>query len=337
MAEVDDARGNAASALGPFGVVVIGRNEGERLRRCLDSIVGAASVIVYVDSGSTDESVAMAVQLGVIVVDLDMQLPFTAARARNAGFVELQRHAPALQHVLFVDGDCEVAPAWSEQALAFLDERHDVAAVCGRRRERHPERSIYNRLCDIEWDAPTGEVRSCGGDVMMRAEALQAVGGYRDDLIAGEEPELCVRLRQAGWRIWRLPEEMTLHDAALLRFGQWWKRAQRGGHAFAEGAYLHGAAPERHGVRETVRALVWGAALPTGIVALAIVDPRWLGLAVLYPVQVLRLAARYGISSRIGWARALLMVLARFAEASGVLKFHWNRLIQRRSPLIEYK
>jgi hypothetical protein len=320
-----------------FGVVVIGRNEGERLRRCLDSVTGGGAVIVYVDSGSTDDSVAMARQRGVTVVGLDMNLPFTAARARNAGFRELQTLAPALPNVLFVDGDCEVAPTWPAAALAFLGGHADVAAVCGRRHERHPERSVYNRLCDIEWDAPTGSVRSCGGDVMMRTAALQAMGGYRDDLIAGEEPELCVRLRQAGWRIWRLPNEMTLHDAALLHIGQWWRRAQRGGHAFAEGAYLHGAAPERHGVRETVRAVLWGVVMPLVIVGLGLVDVRWLALALLYPLQVVRLAARYGITRRLGWARALLMVLARFAEASGVLKFHVNRLFRRRSALIEYK
>ncbi|HEY8708447.1 MAG TPA: hypothetical protein VIM34_10655 [Burkholderiaceae bacterium] len=90
-------------------------------------------------------------------------------------------------------------------------------------------------------------------------------------------------------------------------------------------------------MRETVRAVAWGLAMPAVIVALGLVDVRWLGLALLYPLQVLRLAVRYGITSRLGWARALLMVLARFAEASGVLKFHGNRLFRRRSALIEYK
>jgi GT2 family glycosyltransferase len=339
MSETDPRLPVIAASLedGSFGVVVIGRNEGERLRRCLDSVVGGTAVTVYVDSGSTDDSVAMARERGVTIVGLDMNLPFTAARARNAGFHTLQTLAPALPNVLFVDGDCEVAPAWPAVALAFLGAHADVAAVCGRRRERYPERSIYNRLCDIEWDAPTGNVRSCGGDVMMRTAALRAMGGYREDLIAGEEPELCVRLRQAGWRIWRLPDEMTLHDAALLRFSQWWKRVQRGGHAFAEGAHLHGAAPEWHGVRETARALVWGALMPVAIVLLGLADASWWWLALLYPLQLLRLAGRYGIGNGLGWSRAWLMLVARFAEASGVLKFHWNRLFRRRSALIEYK
>ena len=320
-----------------YGVVVIGRNEGDRLRRCLDSVIGSAAIVIYVDSGSTDGSVEMARGRGVSVVGLDMNVPFTAARARNAGFRHLRAMAPELPNVLFVDGDCEVASVFPASALAFLDEHPDVAAVCGRRRERFPERSIYNRLCDIEWEGPPGNVRFCGGDVMMRAAALHSAGGYRDDLIAGEEPELCVRLRQAGWRIWRLPDEMTLHDASLLRFGQWWKRAQRGGHAFAEGAHLHGAGPEWHAVRQTTRAMVWGAGLPLAILLLGLLDARFWWLTLLYPAQALRLALRYGVGRPLSWLRALFALMTHFAEASGVVKFHWNRLFGRRSALIEYK
>ena len=90
------------------GVVVIGRNEGPRLERCLASLIGAAQKIVYVDSGSTDGSVQMARRLGVEVVELDMTMPFTAARARNEGFARLQHVLPSMRHVQFVDGDCEV-------------------------------------------------------------------------------------------------------------------------------------------------------------------------------------------------------------------------------------
>src|SRR6185437_6636133 len=140
-----------------------------------------------------------------------------------------------------------------QTAKSFLETHSNVGAVCGRRRERFPDRSIYNWLCDREWEGPAGEVRACGGDVMIRSSALKAVGGYRDDVIAGEEPELCVRLRTAGWSIWRLDTEMTLHDAAMMRFNQWWRRTLRAGYAFAQGAYLHGAPPERHFVWEMHR------------------------------------------------------------------------------------
>ena len=104
----------------------------------------------------------------------------------------------------FIDGDCEIARDWIQKALSFLERHPDVCAVFGRRRERYPSVSIYNRLCDIEWDVPIGPAKAFGGDVMIRAAALDAVGAYRNNLIAGEEPELSVRLRAQGWRIWRL-------------------------------------------------------------------------------------------------------------------------------------
>jgi glycosyltransferase involved in cell wall biosynthesis len=207
------------------GVVMIGRNEGERIRKCLESLGGIAKQVVYVDSGSTDGSVDMARAMGVEVVGLDMRVAFTAARARNEGFRRLRELAPDLAYVQFVDGDCELADGWLEKAVMFLGEHESVAVVCGRLREHYPERSIYNMLCDIEWDTPVGEAKSCGGNAVMRVGAFESAQGYRADLIAGEEPELCVRLRAAGWLIWRLDEEMALHDAAMTRFGQWWTRS----------------------------------------------------------------------------------------------------------------
>lgn len=319
------------------GVVAIGRNEGERLRQCLASVVSISGQVVYVDSGSTDGSVEMAHAMGVDAVTLDMSVPFTAARARNAGFWHLRERAADMKWVQFVDGDCEVVPGWLAIGAAFLDAHPEVAVVCGRRRERYPGRSVYNMLCDIEWDTPIGEARACGGDAMMRVEAVEAVNGYRPDLIAGEEPDLCIRMREAGWRVWRLGKEMTLHDAAMTRFGQWWKRALRGGHAFAQGSHLHGAPPERHYVAQSRRAWLWGLFVPVAILLLALTHPAWLLLALAYPLQVLRLGLGGRLSPRENWWRALFLVLARFPEALGQIKYLRDRFGGRRSVLIEYK
>ncbi|ODS93813.1 MAG: glycosyl transferase [Comamonas sp. SCN 65-56] len=318
-----------------IGIVVIGRNEGERLRVCLRSVLGAGRAVVYVDSGSIDGSVALARSLGATVVALDMAVPFTAARARNAGFEALRALSHGVQFVQFVDGDCEMAAGWLHAALDFLTSPGHAryAVVCGRRRERFPEKSVYNRLCDIEWNTPIGDAKACGGDAMMRVSALATVGGFRDDLIAGEEPELCVRLRAAGWKIHRLDAEMALHDAAMLHWRQWWRRSVRGGYAFAQGSWLHGGPPERHWVQETRRALAWGLALPIAIVLAA----GWVGagamwLLLLYPAQVLRLMRRGG-----GAERAFFLVAGKFAEAAGIVQFAWNRLMHRRQHIIEYK
>jgi GT2 family glycosyltransferase len=323
---------------GSVGVVAIGRNEGERLRRCLNSVSGAGLRVVYVDSGSTDASVAMSRGLGVAVVELDLRTPFTAARARNAGVERMLLEEPQLDYVFFVDGDCEVAQGWLETARNFLDEHADVGVLCGRRRERFPQKSIYNMLCDIEWDIPPGETLYCGGDALMRVPAFQQAGGYRADLICGEEPELCVRLRGAGWRIWRLSDEMTLHDAAMYRFGQWWRRTMRGGYGFAQIVAIHGTAPGGLWVADRRRVWMWAFALPLLILFLAGLA-GWYALLLLaaYPLNVVRLALRGGRSSRENWWRAASLVFGNFPELIGQFKFILGRLRNTPQRLIEYK
>lgn len=316
-------------------VVIIGRNEGDRLVRCLASLT---SQLVYVDSGSTDNSITAATYAGAEVVVLDMTVPFTAARARNEGFSQMKELYPQTEYVQFVDGDCEVSPGWLNSAVSFLDANPGVAAVCGRRRERFPEKSVYNMLCDMEWDSPIGETKACGGDVLMRVDAFENVHGFRPDLIAGEEPELCVRLRASGWKIWRLDQEMTMHDAAITRFWQWWKRTRRCGYAYAEGAHLHGDPPERHRVAESRRVWIWGLAIPLAVICLIVVFGVWgMALLLVYPVQIIRLALRGSQSVKRSWWHALFLVLGKFPEAIGQLNFLYNRLVGKTARLIEYK
>jgi glycosyltransferase involved in cell wall biosynthesis len=324
-----------------IGIVAIGRNEGERLRRCLTSARAHTSAIVYVDSGSTDDSVAWARDHGVTAIELDLSRPFTAARARNEGFAKLLETHPDLRFVQFVDGDCEIDPGWPDRAREELAARPDVAVVCGRRRERFPEASVYNRLCDLEWDTPPGEAEACGGDALFRVGPIRAVRGYCVSLVAGEEPELCVRLRGAGWKILRVDAEMTRHDAAMTRFGQWWKRNVRAGHAYAECAWLHRKGPLRLWVRENRSNWFWGLLLPLAVLAAA---PFTGGLSLLLFLGYLVLAWRIYRSRRrrgTGPSDALLYavfcVLGKFAQASGQLRYHLGRLFSRPSALIEYR
>ena len=214
--------------------------------------------VVYVDSGSTDDSVAQARLRGFEVVELDTSIPFTAARARNAGLRRLEDRWPELAFVQLVDGDCALAPGWMEAAVAELESNRRLAVVCGRRREVNPGASVYNRLSDMEWNTPVGDAPACGGDALARLSALREVGGYDERLIAGEEPEMCARLRAREWGIRRIAHEMTLHDAAMTRFGQWWRRSVRSGYGFAEGA----ARRPPMWQRESRSCVIWGLVLP---------------------------------------------------------------------------
>jgi glycosyltransferase involved in cell wall biosynthesis len=319
------------------GVVAIGRNEGDRLVRCFTSVKACTPNIVYVDSGSTDGSVDYAARAGACVVKLDITQPFTAARARNEGFSALKSLKPDIRFVQFIDGDCSLAPEWLEKARAFIEQGNDIAVVCGRRRERHPDASIYNYLCDLEWDTPIGEALACGGDALMRTGPFETIGGFRSELIAGEEPELCLRLRETGWRIWRLDSDMTEHDASMTRFRQWWVRAVRSGYGFADVSWLHRYSPSDLWRREILRAFLWGGVLPATIGFAALFHPAALVGAFVYFIQICRIAVKDGPTSHRSWLHALFLTLAQFASLLGILKFLWLKWRRGTAKLIEYK
>ena len=340
-----------------LGVIAIGRNEGERLRRSLASVTGRGLPVVYVDSASTDGSVALARSLGAEVVELDMSRPFSAARARNEGFARLMQVAPQTQFVQFVDGDCEIVEGWLDRARQTLESRPEVAVVCGRRRERFPEKSVYNRLADLEWDTPVGEAKSCGGDAMMRVSAFQSVNGFDPSVVAGEEPELCQRLREQGHKILRIDAEMTLHDSAMLHFSQWWKRAVRSGYGAADVATRFGH--QGLFVKQVKSARAWAIGWPTWVLVLfvgTLVNLWTLGMefkrallsavfwggvaAAVLPLQMIRLAfkaRRRARDAKIALAYGVLIMIGKWANVIGQRQYRRDRAAGRNTRLIEYK
>lgn len=326
-----------------IGVVVIGRNEGERLRRCLESVRATADAIVYVDSGSADGSIELARTRGVEVVELDMTTPFSAARARNEGFNRLTKSHPTLDYVQFIDGDCTLAPGWLAAAAAALCGRAEYAAVIGHLRELHPQASPYNRLCAMEWRSPAGELTNygaLGGIAMMRAAVFRKLGGFNPSVIAGEDSELGVRMALAGYKVVKIDQPMAVHDANILRFSQWWRRAVRSGHATGQRAYLNGRSWVRDCARERNSLWFWGIGLPSVILLAAAPSAGWsLWLLAGYPLlgaRIYRFRRGRGDGGGDALLYALFLVLGKFAEAIGMLKFYWNRL-RARYEIIEYK
>lgn len=335
-----------------IGAVVIARNEGERLKDCLRSLLGRCPAITYVDSGSTDGSVEFARSLGVDVVELDLSKPFSMARARNAGFARVRKLLPTMEYVQFVDGDCELDPGWLVTAARWLDTHPETVMVCGRRRERFPERSIYNQLCDIEWDTPIGPAVSCGGDALVRVGAFATVNGFNEDLIAGEEPELCLRLRNAGGQIDRIAAEMTRHDAAILTFSAWWARTVRTGYgALDVFTRLKGQAqaPDIPFHLLTNSASLWTDQWLAGL-ALSIATGTLFGgivgalLGVLIPVVLWIIQAwRIGnhVKARTTYANAMrygvFTMLGKWAHRIGQRRYRRDVRLGRVSAIIEYK
>ncbi len=305
---------------------------------------------MYVDSGSQDGSVELARKLGVEVVELDLAIPFTAARARNEGLRLLRELRPGIELVQFVDGDCELVSGWIPAARKALLGRPDVAVVCGRRRERFRDATIYNRLCDLEWDTPVGEADACGGDALMRVPALERVGGFDPSLIAGEEPDLCLRLRALGYVVLRIDAEMTLHDAAMTRAAQWWRRMIRSGYAAAESLARHGAAKARHDLRCVRGVVVWVVAFPA-LLALGLLaaahrgsSSAVLAVAVIAAAgvcaQTARIAAKRhsrGDSAADAGVYAVSCMAAKLPQSLGMLRYLSYRRRRLAPRLIEYK
>jgi GT2 family glycosyltransferase len=336
--------------LNRVGAVVIGRNEGQRLINCLDSVLRfGLTQMVYVDSGSVDGSCQAAQERGVKVLALDLSIPFTAARARNAGFWHLCEQYPDVEYVQFLDGDCELRPGWIDAAITALDSHPQAASVSGRYQERYPQATIFNRLCQIEWrlmgtagtpETP-GEITQFGGIVMIRKTALAAVGGYANNVIAAEDDELAVRLRQTGSTLLWINHTCIIHDADMHYLGQWWQRAKRCGYAYAQVSQLHGAAPERKFVTEIRRTWLWGLIMPALILGL-IIPTKGLSLLLLarYPFSVLRNALRMrqqGFSTVDGVIWGISCALAPLPQMLGAAKFSLNQWLQQQPQIIEYK
>ncbi|MBV5330362.1 MAG: glycosyltransferase [Chlorobium sp.] len=308
------------------GAVVIGRNEGELLRQCLLSVVGKLDQVVYADSGSTDGSIELAHKMGATVVALDPSSPFTAARGRNEGFTRLMELAPDTKYVQFIDGDCEVMAGWLEAGVKFLQSHAQHAVVCGRLRERYPEASIYNRLCDIEWNGAVGDIDACGGIFMIRANTFTEIGVMNSTISAGEEPEMCLRLRRQGWLIARIDKEMGWHDANMTSFSQWWKRAMRSGHSYAQGYALHGKEKEKYCLRPSLRIWGWAFVLPLLIILVTIIwAPRYSSLFWgIYFLQFIKIAL--GIRRKIPETQHALLyslfnLLGKFPEMIGQIQY----------------
>ncbi len=324
-----------------LGVVVIGRNEGERLKSCLSQLAKLEYFTVYVDSGSTDNSVELASDLGAEVVELDMRIPFSAARARNEGFNRITSLVPNLSFVQFLDGDCTLDDNWLSSASEFLSTRRDIAVVCGRLVERFPDASIYNRLASLEWSMISGEIKACGGCAMYRTNIFRNVGGFNPTVLAAEDDEICLRIRRQNEKIFFLDAPMADHDTAMFHFHQWWRRATRTGYAYAQGAQMHGKQGERHFVQQLRSTFLWGAFIPL-VTALTI--PITFGLSsVLLTIYLVLLIRIYRKSTARGWSKSdamiysLFVVLAKFPQLVGVLKYHFRQILGLRKTIIEYK
>jgi len=327
---------------GQLGIVIIGRNEGKRLQLCFDSIRDLEYTKVYVDSGSVDNSITIAQENNIEVIELDPNKPFSAARARNEGFERLMQMNQAVQFVQFIDGDCTLLPGWLITAQAAMLEDEQRGAVVGHLKERNIEQSPYNRLCALEWRSAIGDLHdygALGGISMIRASVFKELGGFNPDVIAGEDSEFGVRMSLAAYKVTKLDCPMATHDANILQFSQWWTRAVRAGHAIGQRAFLNGESTQDC-IKERNSTIFWGGIIPFTIVLLLIPFGYYSFLLMagygLLCYRVMRFRLILGDSSGDAWFYTKFLFLAKFANMIGLFKFYLNKLYQR-YEIIEYK
>jgi glycosyltransferase involved in cell wall biosynthesis len=325
-------------------IVAIGRNEGVRLEGCLASLAGLGAPVVYVDSGSRDDSVAVARRAGVHVHELDPAKPFSAARARNEGFAQVRLISPEVEFVQFIDGDCTLASGWLRAAVKAMDARANVAVVVGHLAERHPDASIYNRLCALEWSSSPGDFQNfgaLGGIMLVRASVFASLNGFKADVIAGEDSEFGVRCGLAGHAITKIDAQMAVHDADMHTFTQWWTRTVRSGHAIGQRAQLNGASTLRDCRRDRVSVLAWGVALPAvaGLLAPFTGGVSLLAGAALYALlasRVFRARRARGDSAADAWLYARHIAMGKLAQGIGLIRYQLSA-VRGHFRIIEYK
>jgi len=212
--------------------VIIGVNSEKTLERCINSILRGSYPekflhIIYADGGSTDNTMTIARRFSEVkVIELNPEYP-TPGLGRNAGW-----KAGSSPYIQFLDSDTILDHEWLLKGVRAMNSP-STGAVRGYRKELHPEHSFFNWIGDMEWNTLPGECDSFGGDVLVRRAALEATGGYDEELVGGEDPELSWRISRKGWKILMLDALMTSHDLAMTKTSQYLRRSFRSGYGFA--------------------------------------------------------------------------------------------------------
>jgi glycosyltransferase involved in cell wall biosynthesis len=214
-----------------LAVVLISKNQAWNIGRLIESIILRTACVpsremVLVDSASTDDTVATASMYAINVLRLRPDQPLSPAAGRYVGY----KHTSA-PLVLFLDGDMELCAGWLERALKVLRSQPDVAVVTGLTVDVWPATKAADSAeaePSLEYSTGLTEVPYIAGAGLYRRQALEHVGSFNPYLYSDEEPELCIRIRQAGYRIVQLDTPIAYHystpSEALSTLVNRWRR-----------------------------------------------------------------------------------------------------------------
>lgn len=324
-----------------LGIVIIGINVEKVLPRCIESVLNSdypqsKIEMIYVDGGSKDKSVEVANKYSALkIIELNNMHP-TPGSGRNAGWKVL--NTPFVQ---FLDADTELDSNWLRSALPYLF-NDEIAAVCGHRRECNPDKNYYHMIGDMEWNYETGKCRYFGGDVLIKKKVLASTGGFDQNLIAGEDPELSYRIRQANQFILRIDKPMTRHELNMTTFSQYLRRAYRSGYAYAEIALRFCKRKEKLWTRETVRVICKATAPFLTLITGWVLGYPWSGFVASLFILTLPLFQIEKFKDKFSetWGKSILysahICLVVFPQFAGVMRYFlgaWTQMPLKNNSL----
>ncbi len=208
-------------------VVMISKNQAWNTARQIESVLKETSCvsskeIVLVDSASTDETTDIARNYPITVLRLQPTQHLTPAAGRYIGAKYTMG-----EMVLFLDGDMELYPGWLEKALQFIQDKPDVAVITGQLIDLPTASEPDDKPPLVNPDVyEATEIPYGGGAALYRRSVLDEVGSFNPYLHSDEEPDLCIRIRHAGYRIIQLHYPIAYHysdpqDMLSTQIGRW--------------------------------------------------------------------------------------------------------------------
>jgi len=209
-----------------ISVIIVNWNRRALLRACLQSLTpqrGVEFETIVVDNGSADDSADMAErEFGARVIRNRVNLGFCAAN--NQGIAEARGELIAL-----LNNDAEAEPGWLAALAAAFDRAPDIGMAASKILDYDDPRRI-DKAGHVIW--PDGQNRGRGTGAidagqfdreeevlwpdgcaaMYRAAMLARIGGFDEDFFAyGDDAELGLRARIAGWRCLYVPSAVVRH------------------------------------------------------------------------------------------------------------------------------
>ena len=227
-----------ASEITDLSIIIVSWNTRPHLRRCLQSLEVARDLfnqpfeVLVIDNGSVDGSQQMIdSEFGMVqLIRNNQNLGF--ARANNQGLARARG-----RYLMLLNPDTEVMPAALSELLSFME--NDQSAGAAGPKLLNPDGSLQiscypipslirelwrlfhlDRLHPLAayphswWQArqPLTVDMAQGACLMLRREALRKVGRLDERFFMyTEEVDLCLRLRNAGWRIHWVPSAVVTH------------------------------------------------------------------------------------------------------------------------------